>query len=70
MKKINQFLFFIVFMTSFSSNSYAVTAFLESCDFKFLPEYGKNVYIGTYKSAYGNYFTQTFDSYCPQIINI
>lgn len=42
---------------------------LVSCDFKFVPEYGRNVYIGTYRSQYGNLFTKSFTSYCPASIS-
>ena len=41
---------------------------LVSCDYKYMPEMGKSVYVGTYKSQYGNLFTKYFDSYCPPSI--
>lgn len=40
---------------------------LVSCQYKYLPELSKNVWVGTYRSQYGNLFTATFDSYCPSV---
>ena len=42
---------------------------LQSCNYQYVPEYSKNVYIGIYRSQYGNTFTKTFDSYCPASLN-
>jgi hypothetical protein len=42
---------------------------LVSCTFQYMPEYRRNVYIGTYRSQFGNLFTQTFLTYCPASIN-
>ncbi len=42
---------------------------LVSCSYQYVPEYRANVYIGTYRSQYGNFFTRTFTSYCPASIN-
>ena len=52
-----------------ASQAHATYFFLESCEYKWVPEYGKSMYVGTYKSQYGNYFTAMFDTYCPQTIN-
>jgi len=70
MNKVSRILFLILFISGLSSNSYAVAAYLDNCEYKYIAEYGKSVYVGTYKSAYGNYFTKTFDSYCPSSISI
>lgn len=50
-------------------DAHATMYMLVSCEFQFVPEYNRSVYIGTYKSQYGNLFTATFDSYCPATIN-
>jgi hypothetical protein len=42
---------------------------LVSCQMRFMAEYHANVYIGTYRSQYGNLFTRTFTTYCPQSIS-
>ena len=52
-----------------ASQAHATLFFLEKCEYKWIPEYSKSMYVGTYKSQYGNYFTKMFDSYCPQTIN-
>lgn len=52
-----------------ASQAHATLFYLESCNYKWVPEYSKSMYVGTYKSQYGNYFTKMFDSYCPQTIN-
>lgn len=49
-----------------ASQAHAAYYSLVSCDFKYVPEYSKSVYIGVYKSSLsGNTFTKTFNSYCP-----
>ena len=52
-----------------ASQAFAVQYYLESCDYKYIPEYGKSMYVGVYKSSLGNYFTKMFDGYCPSLIN-
>lgn len=42
---------------------------LVSCNYKYIPEFGTNKWVGVYESQYGNLFTAYFDSYCPQVIN-
>ena len=70
MKKIF-YISLIIGFTGFSSNSYATLAFLQSCEYKWIPEYGKNYYVGIYKSSISNNkFTKLFDSYCPQTIDL
>ena len=49
--------------------AYAVMYFLEDCKYTYVMEYQKHIYVGTYKSQYGNYFTANFDSYCPSTLN-
>ena len=63
--------FIAVFLFVFSSNSYAVVAFLESCTFKYIRGWGNSVYVGVYKSSESeDRFTRTFKSYCPEIIKV
>ena len=50
------------------AHAYAVNYYLESCEYKYIPEKLKSMYVGTYKSDYGNYWTGMFDSYCPSLI--
>jgi hypothetical protein len=52
-----------------SMNASAAYYTLVSCEYKYVPEYGQSVYVGLYKSSYGNYFTRTFNSYCPASIS-
>ena len=59
----------IVSASLVASQAHAVLYTLESCEYKWIPEYGKSLYVGTYKSSYGNYFTKTFERYCPASIN-
>ena len=47
-----------------SMSAHATLYMLKSCEFKYMPEYGKSVYIGTYKSSFGNYFTKVSTTYC------
>ncbi len=55
----------------FSSHSFAVIAFLESCNFKYIRGWGNSVYVGVYKSSVTeDRFTRTFKSYCPEIIKV
>lgn len=43
---------------------------LVSCNFQFIPELGKSVYIGTYRSSMtGTTWVGHFDTYCPASIN-
>ena len=58
-----------VFAVGAASQAYATYYSLVSCDFRYMPEYGKSLYVGTYKSQYGNLFTKTFNSYCPASIS-
>ena len=42
---------------------------LVSCEYKFLVEYSGSVWIGTYESQFGNYFTFVFtDGPCPSTL--
>lgn len=60
----------LVFMAlMFSANAFAVTYYLESCEYKYIPEQMKSMWVGTYKSSYGNYWTGMFDRQCPSLIN-
>ena len=60
-----------VFLFVFSSHSFAVIAFLESCNFKYIRGWGNSVYVGVYKSAVNeDRFTRTFKSYCPEAIKV
>lgn len=52
-----------------ASQVHATYYSLQSCDYQWVPEYGKSVYVGVYKSQYGNIFTKTFDRYCPASLN-
>ena len=55
----------------FSSHSFALVAFLESCNFKYIRGWGNSVYVGVYKSAVNeDRFTRTFKSYCPEAIKV
>ena len=40
-----------VLLLVFSSHSFAVIAFLESCNFKYIRGWGNSVYVGVYKSS-------------------
>jgi hypothetical protein len=51
------------------SQAHATYYSLESCTFKWVPEYNQSLYLGIYKSQYGNYFSKYFTSYCPASIN-
>lgn len=52
-----------------AAQAHATMYTLVSCDYKFIPEYGRSLYVGTYRSQYGNLFSATFSSYCPAVIN-
>lgn len=52
-----------------ASEAHATYYSLVSCQFKFVPEYRGNVYIGVYRSQYGGTFTGVFKNYCPATIN-
>ena len=70
MKKIF-YISLIIGFTGFSSNSYAAIGFLESCKYKWIPEYSKSYWVGIYKSSMSNNkFTRLFDNYCPSTIEI
>ena len=58
-----------VFLLLISMGANATYYQLVSCDYEYVIEYKKYVYIGTYKSQFGNFFTKTFTSYCPASIN-
>lgn len=52
-----------------TSNASATLYTLVTCNYKWVPEISRNVYVGTYKSSYGNLFTAYFNRYCPPTIN-
>ena len=53
----------------FAANAYATYYTLVKCEYKYVPEYSRNLYLGKYKSQYGNYFYKYFESYCPASFN-
>ena len=58
-------------LLTLSSQSFAVVAFLESCNYKYIRGWGNSVYVGVYKSSVSeDRFTRTFKSYCPKYIKI
>ena len=58
----------IVFLL-FSQAANATYYTLISCEYTYIPEYNQSLYVGIYKSSYGNYFTAYFNAYCPPSIN-
>lgn len=59
----------VVWITMFSPTANATYYTLVSCNYVYLPEFGRSMYVGVYKSQYGNLFTNYFQSYCPPAIN-
>jgi hypothetical protein len=58
----------IVFLL-FSQPAFATYFTLVSCEYKYIPEYQESLYVGLYRSEFGNYFTAYFTSYCPASIS-
>ena len=55
----------------FSSQSFALVAFLESCSYKYIRGWGNSVYVGVYKSSISeDRYTRTFKSFCPKYIKV
>ena len=58
-----------VLLLGLSMNAFATYYELVSCEYKYIPEMSKSMYVGVYKSQYGNSFTKMTTSYCAASIN-
>ena len=58
----------LISLLLFSGSANATTYYLVSCEYEYVMEYGQSYWVGVYQSQYGNYFTQYFNAYCPQVI--
>jgi hypothetical protein len=62
-------LFAIILLISSQAFAWGILT-LQSCDYRYIPEIQKYVYVGTYLHQSGQTFTYTFDSYCPSILDL